>query len=257
MKRGTAQFLWVLVLLLIWEAAARFSGVSPLLLPTVEATVASLFDALFHGTLFYQALFSIGIIALGLFIGVALALVLALLAVQSRLADSLVGTLTALAHPLPGLAILPLLILWFGSGTGVILAIIVHSILWPVLLNLTAGLRQTPAMYLDIGHLLSLSKPRIAVELMLPCAVPDLLAGVQIGWSRGWRALISAEMVFGAVGRLGGVGWYLFKERTFMDAPGLFAGILLVICIGVLVEGVLFSRLERLLLTRFGREETK
>jgi NitT/TauT family transport system permease protein len=177
MKKGAVQFLWVLVLLLIWEIAAHFSGVSPLLLPTVEATVAALFDAFLHGTLFYQTLFSIGIIALGLLIGVALALVLALLAVQNRYADSLVDTLTALAHPLPGLAILPLLILWFGTGSGVVLAIIVHSMLWPVLLNLTAGLRQTPAMYIDTGRLLSLSRPRIALELMLPCALPDLLAG--------------------------------------------------------------------------------
>lgn len=257
MKRGAAQVLWVSALLLIWEAAARFGGVSPLLLPTVEATAAALFDALFRGTLFLQALFSVGIIALGLLIGVALALLLALLAVQSRPFESLVDTLTTLAHPLPGLAILPLLILWFGAGTGVVLAVLVHSILWPVLLNLSAGLRQTPGMYLDVGRLLSLSKPRIAVELMLPCAVPGLLAGVRIGWSRGWRALISAEMVFGAVGRLGGMGWYLFKERTFMDAPGLFAGILLVVGIGVLVEGVLFSRLERLLLGRFGTEGAK
>ncbi|MCB8573749.1 hypothetical protein LJE06_21875, partial [Bilophila wadsworthia] len=64
--------------------------------------------------------------------------------------ESLIDTLTALAHPLPGLALLPLIIMWFGTGSGAVTAIVVHSALWPVLVNLLSGFRSMPSIYEDI-----------------------------------------------------------------------------------------------------------
>ena len=75
---------------------------------------------------------------------------------------------------------------------------------------------------------------------------------MKIGWARAWRALISAEMVFGAVGSKGGIGWYLLNQRTFMDTSGLFAGIILVILIGIFVEDVVFGAIESRTLKKWG-----
>ena len=231
-KKWAGRLFWISVFLLLWELFCRISNVSPLLVPSPEQVCATLIQGITQGDLIWQSAYSLGIIAFSLIISAVLAVVLALFSRQSRLIYSLVDTLTALAHPLPGLALLPLIIMWFGTGTGAVTAIVVHSALWPVLVNLLAGFNAVPGIYEDMGRSLSMS--------------------LRIGWARGWRAFISAEMVFGAVGAKGGIGWYILTQRTFMNTAGLFAGIILVIFIGMLVEDGLFSVIEKCTLTKWG-----
>ena len=85
----------------------------------------------------------------------------------------------------------------------------------------------------------------VIIQILLPAAFSQALAGLRVGWARAWRALIGAEMVFGAIGATGGLGWYIFKQRAMMNTPGLFAGVLLVTVVGMAVEGLLFDPLER------------
>ncbi len=211
-----------------------------------------MYEGAFHGNLVQQSLYSVGMIGAALVISTVLAVVLALLSTWSRVLESLIDTLTTLAHPLPGLALLPLIIMWFGTGTGAVTAIVVHSALWPVLVNLISGFKSMPHIYGDIGRSLSMSPGAITMEIRLRASLAYLISGLKIGWARGWRAFISAEMVFGAVGAKGGIGWYILTQRTFMNTAGLFAGIILVIIIGMLVEDVLFASIEKHTLEKWG-----
>jgi NitT/TauT family transport system permease protein len=88
----------------------------------------------------------------------------------------------------------------------------------------------------------------------LPGAFPGFLSGLKIGWSRAWRALISAEMIFGATSGSGGIGWYLFQKRVFMDTAGLFGGLVVIMIIGIFMEGFLFRKLEERTLVKWGME---
>ena len=67
-------------------------------------------------------------------------------------------------------------------------------------------------------------KINIILEILLPASMAHLLSGFRVGWARSWRALISAEMIFGAIGTTGGLGWYIFKERTMMHTAGSVCG---------------------------------
>ena len=250
--KGLARLGWCLLLLAVWELWVKLSGVSPMLFPPVEEVLVTLWEDLVYGNLLWQTLSSLWLIGSGLAIALAVSLAAGLLSVHSKLAASFLDTLTVLAHPLPGLALLPLIIMWFGAGTRAVLAVIVHSALWPMLLNLTAGFSSVPEIYLDAGRNLSMGPAAITLEIRLRASMGYLLSGLKIGWARAWRALISAEMVFGAVGSGGGVGWYILNQRTFMDTAGLFAGILLVILIGIFVEDGCFSALENRTLKRWG-----
>jgi NitT/TauT family transport system permease protein len=252
LRRRWCSRLCVFVLLLcVWEAKAVFSGMSPLLLPRVEAVAHALWTGLTQGDLALQTLFSLGMIALGMAISAVLALVLAVAAQLWPWADRLADALTAMAHPLPGLALLPLIVIWFGTGAPAVLTVIVHACVWSLLLALQNGMRDTPAIYVDVGRCLAMGRLRIAVEIMLPAALSQALAGLRVAWGRAWRALIGAEMVFGAIGATGGLGWYIFKQRAMMNTPALFAGILLVAGLGMAVEGLLFDRVERATLRRW------
>lgn len=251
-KKWRDRFGWIGLLLVLWEAGVKLLDVSPLLFPPVEEVALTLYEGIWTGDLIWQSLYSLWMIGSALVISMVLAVFLALCSAKSRVFDSLVDTLTALAHPLPGLALLPLIIMWFGTGNGAVLAIVVHSALWPVLVNLLGGFRSMPAIYEDIGRCLSMSPAAITLEIRMRASLGYLISGLKIGWARGWRAFISAEMVFGAVGAKGGIGWYILTQRTFMNTAGLFAGIILVIVIGMLVEDVLFATLEKHTLVKWG-----
>lgn len=251
-NKAAVRCFWVALLLLAWQVSVMASGVSPLLFPSPGNVVVVLWESFTSGDLLYQSLFSLGLIVLGLVVGTVLAFLLALLSMRWVVAEDLIDTLSAIAHPLPGIAILPLIIMWFGTGTGAITAIIVHACLWPMLLNLIAGFRSVPPIYGDIGRNLSMKPSAVAVGILIPASCSYIISGAKIGWARAWRALISAEMVFGAIGSKGGIGWYIFKQRTFMNTAGLFAGIIVVIIIGMLVEDLLFRKLEQRTIQKWG-----
>ncbi len=251
-KKWKERLGWIVLFLILWEGSVKLFHVSPLLFPPLEDVAVTFCRGIVAGDLIWQSVYSVGMIAAALVVSAVLAVFMALLATCSRILDSLIDTLTALAHPLPGLALLPLIIMWFGTGSGAVMAIVVHSALWPVLVNLTSGFKAMPAVYEDIGRSLSMSAASITLEIRLKASLAYFISGLKIGWARGWRAFISAEMVFGAAGSKGGIGWYILTQRTFMNTAGLFAGIILVIMIGLLVEDVLFASLEKHTLEKWG-----
>ena len=218
---------WILLFLVLWEGSVKLLHVSSLLFPSVEEVVMTIYDGVVHGDLIWQSLYSVGMIGVSLAISGGLAVALALLSTWSKVFESLIDTLTALAHPLPGLALLPLIIMWFGTGSGAVAAIVVHSALWPVLVNLISGFKSMPAIYEDIGKSLSMSPAAITLEIRLRASLAYLVSGLKIGW-------------------------YILTQRTFMNTAGLFAGIILVILIGMLVEDVLFASIEKHTLEKWG-----
>lgn len=246
------KWAWGALLLLSWEAFARWGGASPLAFPTLGAIAAALVESLGTGDLLVQTAFSLQLILLGLFIALFLALVFATLSLVSTAVDSLVDTLVSIFHPLPGIALLPLVILWFGTGSSAVVLIIVHSVLWPLLLNLRTGFKSVPVIYQKIGKNYEYSLFQRLKKIYLPASMAFALSGLKIGWARAWRAAISAEMIFGATGGKGGIGWYIFNKRVFMDTPGLFAGLVVIILIGMLVEDFFFAQVENRTVKKWG-----
>ena len=244
--------LWIAILLLAWYLASTVFSVSPLILPGFPAIWETFKDSVINGELLYQIYYSLKIIVTGLFFSVLTALLFSLLSERCLLLSSLGKVLTVLGHPLPALALLPLIIVWFGTGDLSIIVIIIHSALWPIMINLEEGFSRVKPLYLEVGRNLGLNSVEMILEIRLKSAFGYLLAGLKIAFARSWRALIGAEMVFGAIGDKGGIGWYIFKQRTFMNTSGLFVGILVVVVIGILVETVLFRWLENKTVRKWG-----
>ena len=245
--------LWVVLLFVFWYLATTVFSVSPLILPKLSSVWATLKDSIINGELLYQTYYSLKIIVTGLFFSVLIALFFSLLSERCLILSSLGKVLTLLGHPLPALALLPLIIVWFGTGDLSIIVIIIHSALWPIMINLEEGFSEVKPVYLEVGKNLGLSNMEMTLEIRLKSAFGYLLAGLKIAFARSWRALIGAEMVFGAIGDKGGIGWYIFKQRTFMNTSGLFVGILVVVVIGILVETVLFRWLEKITVRKWGK----
>jgi NitT/TauT family transport system permease protein len=246
------RLFWVSVLALLWQLIALSGFFSEMIFPGLDKIILALIQALRDGSLLKQIYFSISIIVQGLFFSTAAALILALTAYFSETAAGLIDTLTALAHPLPGIALMPLILIWFGSGRTAILIVIIHSVLWPLILNLSAGFKSVPDLYTLIAQNYRLNKAEFMFKILIPASMPYFISGLKIAWARSWRALISAEMLFGAINSLGGLGWYIFQKRVFFDLPGVFSGIIVIIIIGVLIEDIIFKKLEEKTIKKWG-----
>ncbi|MES2832617.1 MAG: ABC transporter permease [Pseudomonadota bacterium] len=236
-----------------WEMAARWQN-NDLLLPTFLQTMQALALGIASGELPGNVATSMNILLQGYAAGVALAFVLTSLAVSTRIGRDLLETLTSMFNPLPAIALLPLALLWFGLGRGSLIFVIVHSVLWPLALNTYAGFRGVPETLRMAGRNYGLHGLQLVLQILIPAALPAIVSGLKIGWAFAWRTLIAAELVFGATSGKGGLGWYIFQNRNELYTDKVFAGLALVILIGLLVENVVFRTLERVTVQRWGMQ---
>lgn len=241
------------VLALLWEGLAQWQD-NNLLLPTFTQTAAALWAGLASGELPANVAVSLSVLLQGYLAGIALAFVLTALAVSTRIGRDLLETLTSMFNPLPAIALLPLALLWFGLGRGSLIFVIVHSVLWPLALNTYAGFRGVPDTLRMAGRNYGLGGLRLVLQVLVPAALPSILSGLKIGWAFAWRTLIAAELVFGATSGKGGLGWYIFQNRNELYTDKVFAGLALVILIGLVVENLVFRTLERVTVLRWGMQ---
>ncbi|WP_439669374.1 ABC-type nitrate/sulfonate/bicarbonate transport system, permease component [Cupriavidus necator] len=243
----------LLALGLIWELVARVQD-NDLLLPSCLATMRAFGDAVASGELPGKAAISLSVLLRGYAAGIVLAFVLTSLAVSTRFGRDVLDTLTAMFNPLPAIALLPLALLWFGLGTKSLVFVLVHSVLWPLALNMYAGFRAVPPTLRMAGRNYGLRGLRYVALVLVPAALPAILSGLKIGWAFAWRTLIAAELVFGASSGQGGLGWFIFQNRNELYTDRVFAGLAAVILIGLLVEGLVFTTLEWLTVRRWGMQ---
>jgi len=235
----------------LWELGARWAG-NDLLLPGFGQTALAFAQGLRSGELLQRAGISLAMLLQGYALGVALSLALTALAVSTRLGRDLLATLTAMFNPLPAIALLPLALLWFGLGAKSLIFVLVHAVLWPLALNTLAGFQSVPETLRMAGRNYGLRGLRFVWQILVPSALPSVLSGLRIAWAFAWRTLVAAELFFGASSGSGGLGWYIFQNRNELLTDRVFAGLAMVILIGLLVETVVFNTVERLTVRRWG-----
>ncbi|TBU97521.1 ABC transporter permease [Phytopseudomonas dryadis] len=243
----------LLGLALIWELAARYQG-NDLLLPSFLQTARAFIEGVGTGELLEKVGISLSVLVKGYLIGIVMAFLLTTLAVSTQLGRDLLSTLTSMFNPLPAIALLPLALLWFGLGENSLIFVLVHSVLWALALNTYAGFLGVSETQRMAGRNYGLKGLRFVLFILIPAALPSILAGLKIGWAFAWRTLIAAELVFGASSGKGGLGWYIFQNRNELYTDKVFAGLAAVILIGLLVENLVFATLERVTVKRWGMQ---
>lgn len=252
LDHGAVRKTLILVsLALLWELAGRWQG-NPLMFPTFSAAAYALWQGLANEGLLWRAWASVRVLLEGYAVGLALAFTLTGLAVSFRPARDLLQTLTALFNPLPAIALLPLAMLWFGLGKASLIFVLIHAVLWPVALATLQGFMAVPETLRMAGRNYGLGGIRFVTQILVPAALPSILAGLKIGWAFAWRTLIAAELVFGVSSGAGGLGWYIFQARNELYTDRVFAGLAAVIIIGFVVENAVFRTAENATVNRWG-----
>jgi NitT/TauT family transport system permease protein len=244
-----------LILLVVLAGAWQLYAVyldNELLVPTFSATVSALVGGITSGVLPDRAVTSLRVLMMGYAAGIGLAVILTVFAIGTRVGQDFLETVTAMMNPLPAIALLPLALIWFGLGAGSLVFVLIHSVLWPVSLNMYAGFRSVSPTLKMVGRNYGLGGLRLVAGILIPAAFPSILSGLKIGWAFAWRTLIAAELVFGVSSGNGGIGWYIFENKNELNIPEVFAGLLTIILIGLMVENVVFRVVEAATVARWG-----
>ena len=251
----------LVVMIVAWEVYTRAGQISEYLLPTFSSTGLAWFDAVTAENLLEMVWNSITVLLAGYVIGIIIASLLTTLAVATRFGSDLLSTLTAMLNPLPAIALLPMAMLWFGLGEEAIVFTLLHSVIWPVALNMHTGFLGVSDTQRMVGRNYGLKGLRYVVKLLVPAAFPSILIGLKIGWAYAWRTLIAAELVFGGSvidtsgDNSGGLGWFIFANQMDLRIPYVFAGLFTVILVGVLVESFVFRNIETRTVIKWGMQE--
>jgi NitT/TauT family transport system permease protein len=245
----------ILLALLVaaWQAYVSWVNPNKLLFAGPGATARTFVTDWADGSLAHPTWETLKILGLGLLIGAAIAALFAIAASLTTVGEDLLQLLSSILNPLPGVAMLPLAMLWFGLNTKAILFTIANATIWPIALNVSTGFKTANPTIVAVGRNIGLSRWRVVTDVLVPAALPHAISGLKTAWAFGWRTIIAAELVFGVAGSKGGLGTYINNAKLYLLIPQVFAGLVTIAILGVLFEH-LFTVLERRTVVRWGMQ---
>lgn len=230
--------------LALWSAAALSGITSQQFLPApweVLARFARLLTEPFAGyTLLVHLSSSLQRFAMGFALAVAAGLPLGLLMAHFRWIDRLVAPLFEAVRFVAPIAWVPFAALWFGTGIGGPVLIIFMGAFPPVLINTYRGAKFVEAKYLEAARMLGAGPWRTMTEVLLPAAVPSIVAGLRISAGLGWQSLVGAELIVAS----SGVGYMMVKGQAAVSTATVMSGMIAIGLVGLLIDVVL-RRLHR------------
>ena len=242
----------LLAVLLIWEVIGRVLDMSPLLLPPLSEIGSNLVSGFASGILFQHIGFTLFRLFTGFFIGAVIGIVMGLISGRVKLVADWTVPLAALFLPIPSLAFVPLLILWFGLGNWPVILLVALASSMPVFMNCYTGTLTVDPVQINAAQSMGASGRTLFWKVILPGALPHVMGGVRVGFARGWRATIAGEFV-AATGF--GLGWFIFTARSFLQTANVLVGIMLIGVVGLIVEKLLWERIERKTVVKWGMVE--
>jgi len=221
-----------LALVALWEIASASGLIPPHKLPPPHRVVMAGWHMLRKGELLRDVLVSTGRAAAGFAIGGGLGFVFGLLAGVSRTAETTVDSSLQMLRMVPHLALIPLVILWFGIGESAKIFLVALGVFFPIYYNTYHGIRGIDTGLLEMARIQGLTKFEMFREVIFPGALPSIMVGVRYALGIMWLTLIVAETIAGNAG----IGFMTMNAREFMQTDVVLLGILLYALLGKLID---------------------
>jgi NitT/TauT family transport system permease protein len=234
----------VAVMITAWVVVTTIFRVSPLVLPSPRAMgdeLATLISVGYGGKpLYLHVAMSLFRSLTGLVAGLALAIPIGLAMGYNRTINAVLAPIFGFFRPIPPIAFIPLMILWFGIGElSKVLLIFAASFNYTVLTS-AAGMRAVPEQLIRKGRNLGLTRWQLFTSVMLPAAMPHIFTGIKTSTAVSWAIVVAAELIAAQEG----LGFIIQDAGTFFRITDVFFGIIIVGLIGVSLELVI-SLVER------------
>jgi sulfonate transport system permease protein len=245
---GQGQLLaisWIapILLVVVWEALTRFGYIAPYVLPAPSKVLVTGFKLAASGTLINDLLVSLTRAVVGFVIGGSIGFLLGTLVGFSRLAEAFIDRSVQMVRAIPFLAVLPLVIVWFGVGEAQKIFLVALGVGFPIYINTTLGIRQVDPKLVELGRVQGLTTSELIRRIVLPGAMPSILTGVRFSLATAWLALVVAE----TIGAQAGLGFLAMDAREFLRTDVIVLTIVIYALIGVGAD-VIARRLERTML---------
>lgn len=227
-------------IVIAWEVASSSGWLSRRVLPEPWAVVVAFWTLAASGELWHHVAVSSARALAGLAIGGGLGLVLGLLTGSFRIAETLLDTTFQMVRNIPALALIPLVILWFGIDESAKLFLVAVGVFFPIYLNTFHGIRSVDKGLIEMARSYGLSGWQLYRHVILPGALPSVLVGLRFSLGLMWVLLIVAETISAQAG----IGYLTMNAREFLQTDIVLVGILLYALLGKLAD-VLAKGLER------------
>ncbi|GAA5231559.1 aliphatic sulfonate ABC transporter permease SsuC [Verticiella sediminum] len=231
-------------LIALWQLAAQSGWLSTRIAPAPSAVLAAAWELTRSGELFAHLWASFARAAIGFLIGGGLGLLFGLLNGGSRLFETLFDTSIQMLRNVPHLAMIPLIILWFGIDEAGKVFLVALGTLFPIYLNTFHGIRSVDAGLVEMGRSYGLGNWQLFRQVILPGALPSILVGVRYALGFMWLTLIVAETIAAS----SGIGYMAMNAREFLQTDIVVLAILLYALLGKFAD-VAARALESRLLT--------
>jgi len=240
---GVWRYTPILLLALLWEGATRGGLVSPMVMPSLDRVLAAWWNLLASGDLAANAWVSLarGAAGLGLSIvcGVALGVLMAWFAPVRVVFNPLVQAL----YPMPKSALIPVVVLWLGFGSASKIVLIFIGCMLPVTLSAFNGARGAEQVLIWSARNLGASRTRTLLEIVLPSALPEILAGIRTAMAFAFVLLVATELIAARQGLGYMIGW--LGDGGVYDA--MFAVVLTVSLLGFAADRLYLMLMRRVL----------
>jgi NitT/TauT family transport system permease protein len=242
----------VVLVLVVWQLAVWGKLADPTKLPSPHAVGQELADRWNAGDLLSIIWTSVERGLLGFLAALAIGTPLGLVVARVPFVRAAIGPILSGLQSLPSVAWVPAAVIWLGIEDSAMYAVILLGAVPSIANGLVAGIDQVPPLYLRAGRTIGATGLRGAWHILLPAALPGYVAGLKQGWAFSWRSLMAAELIASSPDLGVGLGRYLENMREGSDMAGVFLGILLILLVGIAIDQIFFSPLERWVLRSRG-----
>jgi NitT/TauT family transport system permease protein len=236
----------VLLVLVVWQGLVSLGVVDdPAKLPAPSGVWSVLRDAWLEGELLGYIWTSVSRGLLGFLFALAIGTPLGLVVARVRFVRAAIGPLLSGLQSLPSVAWVPPAVIWLGLNNSMMYAVILLGAVPSIANGLVSGVDQVPPLYLRAGRTLGATGLKGTWHITLPAALPGYVAGLKQGWAFSWRSLMAAEIIASFPDLGVGLGQLLENGRNASDMAMVFEAILLILVVGVAIDLLIFSPLER------------
>jgi NitT/TauT family transport system permease protein len=237
---GAKRAIFFALLLAAWQAVHLWGPWPPYLLPGPPQVAAALWRGISDGTLWIGVAVTLRRILFGYSLSLAAGVVVGLVLGRVRWLDETVGSFFLGLQTLPSICWLPLAVVWFGLSEKAIQFVVIMGSVLAVTIHTSDGVKNIPPIFVRAGRNLGASGWRLMTRVVFPAALPSILTGAKLGWSFAWRSLMAAELLYVSLG----LGQLLMMGRELNDMAQVVAVMLVIIALGLLVDNLVFGRLE-------------
>jgi len=200
------------------------------------------------GSLFYGIVTSMWRLLLGLAIAISGGIVLGIFMARVEMVNQTVGSLVLGLQSIPSVAWVPLAILWFGLTDGGIIFVTAIGAIFAVTINTYTGVKNINPHFIEAARNMGAKGTQLITAVLIPAAFPYMISGFKQGWAFAWRGVIGAELLFSYLG----LGFLLNAGRSLTDVSQVIAIMIVIMGIGLAIDGLVFKKLENKVMSRWG-----